>query len=224
MFGRKEREYASCGFMDFEALADFAEELSFDELLSVNGGCGGGCGGGSYSSSYTPSITSSGGSSTSSSSSGVTCSNGIIYSSNLGCGGSLTAGLKKSIAKYQNDPYIFGKYDCDIWVEKVLKENGVDISVWGSASSNDVAAHEKNLNGKTTDTPTGTWNVVLMTDSDVFTVNHALLMESHSDGSVTVYQHSRDTSANVSSGETYSSVQAFQNAYAYNDFDYLKIQ
>lgn len=42
MFGRKEREYASCGVMDFEALADFAEELSFDELLSVNGGCGGG--------------------------------------------------------------------------------------------------------------------------------------------------------------------------------------
>ena len=41
MFGRKEREYASCGFMDFEAIADFAEELSFDELLSVNGGCGG---------------------------------------------------------------------------------------------------------------------------------------------------------------------------------------
>ncbi len=44
MFGRKEWEYASCGFMAFEALADFAEELSFDELLSVNGGCGGGGG------------------------------------------------------------------------------------------------------------------------------------------------------------------------------------
>ena len=43
--------------MDFEAIADFAEELSFDELLSVNGGCGGGCGGGgggSYSPSYSP--------------------------------------------------------------------------------------------------------------------------------------------------------------------------
>ena len=58
MFGKRTREYADCGFMDFEALAEFSEELSFDELLSVNGGCGGGCGGGGGSGNgYTPSYT-----------------------------------------------------------------------------------------------------------------------------------------------------------------------
>ena len=89
MFIRKEREYASCGFMDFEALADFAEELSFDELLSVNGGCGGGCGGGgggSYSPSYSPSRSSSGSGSSSSSGCGGTGTSSSSSSSS-GCGG-----------------------------------------------------------------------------------------------------------------------------------------
>ena len=89
MFGRKEREYASCGFMDFEALADFAEELSFDELLSVNGGCGGGGGGGgggSYSPSYSPSRSSFGSGSSSSSGCGG-AGTSSSSSSSSGCGG-----------------------------------------------------------------------------------------------------------------------------------------
>ena len=89
MFGKKEREYASCGFMDFEALADFAEELSFDELLSVNGGCGGGCGGGgggSYTPSYSPSRPSSGGGSSSTSGCGG-AGTSSSSSSSSGCGG-----------------------------------------------------------------------------------------------------------------------------------------
>ena len=92
MYGRKEREYASCGFMDFEALADFAEELSFDELLSVNGGCGGGCGGVRTTSSSSGcggrvSTSSSCGGGVKATSSSSSCGGSSSSSSSSGCGG-----------------------------------------------------------------------------------------------------------------------------------------
>lgn len=181
-----------------------ALELGYSQLIAVNGGCG--C---SFSGSC-------GGSSSSSFSSVTTVSpsvNGIP---------DRDAKLTMSINGSMKSSYVYGKNDCDIWVQEVLKNAGCDItSVWGDARNNTVADHEKKLAGKTTDYASTGWNVVLMTDSNKYSINHCGLANVQSNGTVLFYQNSK--SVGGPSVEQYSSVSAFQKAYAYSDFDYYKI-
>ena len=117
--------------------------------------------------------------------------------------------------------YELGVFDCDIWVQQTLEKNGVDIkSLWGDAVTTNVAGHEEALEGLTTDSPVAGWSVVLMTDSDKYSINHTGLIKVNDDGSCDLYQNSKYNKYH----EHYSSVTAFESAYAYNDFDYLKVK
>ena len=117
--------------------------------------------------------------------------------------------------------YKAGTFDCDIWVQNTLKDNGIDITnLWGDAYSTNVAGHEEALEGLTTDSPGVGWRIVLMTDSDIYSVNHTGLLKVNEDGSCVLYQNSKYSPSH----EDYSSVSAFESAYGYNDFDYLKVK
>ncbi|AEJ20317.1 hypothetical protein [Gracilinema caldarium] len=144
---------------------------------------------------------------------------GNVASAVLNEGNNITTAINDSINSHSNEQYIYGKNDCDIWVEKVLKDAGIDISyIWGSAISNDVDQHEKMLEGKTANVPQTGFSVVLMTDHKPTNnfISHTGILELHSDGSCTLYQHSRSSELK----EDYPSIQQFQNTYGYNDFDY----
>jgi len=169
---------------------------------------------GSYNTGY-PNI----GSSTGDTTAGLFNPYGNVVSEMLNEGINITSAINNSINIHSNESYIYGKDDCDIWVENVLKDAGIDISyLWGSAECNDVDQHEKKLEGKKTNVPQTGFSVVLMTDHKPTNnfISHTGILELHSDGSCTLYQHSRSSELK----ENYSSIQQFQNTYGYNDFDY----
>jgi len=191
------------------------KELGYLQLVGVNGGCSGYCGfsGSGYSRSYSYSVSSYSGScgvtSGSNTSSDVSTRSKKIQEA-------VDASLREKKA------YEYGVNDCDIWVENVLSKAGINIaSEWGAAKDNCVADHETKLRSKTTDVAGSGWSVVLMTDSDKYSINHCGLANIQKDGTVLFYQNTK--SANGASVEKYSSVTEFQNAYAYNDFDYYKV-
>ncbi len=122
--------------------------------------------------------------------------------------------------KTKKGEYDLGTFDCDIWVQETLKNLGKDITEqWNDAKTTNVAGHEQALEGQTTNTPDNGWSVVLMTDSDKYSINHTGLIRVNDDGSCDLYQNSKYNPYE----EHYSSVKEFENAYAYNDFDYLHV-
>lgn len=180
------------------------KELNYGDLLAVNGGCSGSCSG-FYSSVRTS----------------TTQNPTNVPVGNLSGDTRLVNAIEKNMDKKTNS-YVFGKNDCDIWTEKVLKEAGFDISnQWGKAEYCSVAEHEKALASKTTDAASVGWSVVLMTDSSKYTTDHCGIIKVENNGTVSFYQNTK--SAGGPTCEKYSSVKAFQSAYAYSDFDYLKI-
>lgn len=198
------------------------KELNYGELIAVNGGCSGSCTG--YTGSFTGLIKTSTQNPIPTTSLNFTTSgsgNCSTSTSSISGGDRVNTAILNNLSKEKN-PYIAGKNDCDIWTENVLKQAGFDISgIWGQASTMTVAEHEKKLAGKTTDVASSGWSVVLMTDSDKYSTNHCGIVNVSKDGSVMFYQNTKSTGGPCI--ERYSSVKAFQAAYAYNDFDYLKI-
>ena len=197
MFGKRTREYADCGFMDFEALAEFSEELSFDELLSVNGGCGGGCGGGGGSGNgYTPSYTPN-----PNPPSKPTKSSPSITSTSSGCGGtpvtkdaptppvqtttlSSIDKIEDAISKVGDKEYVVGKYQCDEYVNEVIEKAGYkskDFYVDNPSGKNvDQHISELTNSGKSYSTnasslDNGTY-VVFMSDNDKSKASHASIL------------------------------------------------
>lgn len=178
------------------------KELNYGDLLAVNGGCSGSCSGTYSSMGMSPKLPN--------------MPIGILSGNTR-----LTTAIERNLDKSTNK-YVFGKNDCDIWTEKVLKDAGFDISSqWGKAEYCSVADHEKVLANKTTDVASVGWSVVLMTDSSKYTTDHCGIIKVENNGTVSFYQNTK--SAGGPTCEKYSSVKAFQSAYAYSDFDYLKI-
>ncbi|MHB9152886.1 MAG: hypothetical protein ACYC2S_09530, partial [Spirochaetales bacterium] len=78
--------------------------------------------------------------------------------------------------------YKEGVNDCDIWVETVLKQAGVDVSsAWGSARTTTAKGHETILSSKLTDNPPLGWSI------EIADSNHVSLVRVNVDGSVDVY-------------------------------------
>lgn len=207
------------------------KELNYGELLSVNGGSGScegfglpivpsyyfGCSGNTGSSS-----SSSG--SYSGACSGGSHSYGSSISASLVCSGNADATNKliSIINDVSERTYTFGSWDCDIFVQTVLKDYGKDISgLWGDARSNDVAAHSRNLAGMTSSQPGSGWSVVMMTESSKYSINHCGLAYINSDGSVNFYNNTKSAGHVIL--EKYNSVAAFQRDFAYSKFDYYRL-
>ena len=75
-----------------------------------------------------------------------------------------------------------GENDCDIWVETVLKQAGIDISnSWGNASSNGVSGHVKKLLGQLSNQAPQGWSVEIIDGS------HVALVRVNNDGSADLY-------------------------------------
>ena len=78
--------------------------------------------------------------------------------------------------------YVDGVNDCDIWVETVLKQAGVDISSsWGKASSTSVSGHAKKLSGKLSNKAPEGWSVEFIDGS------HVALVRVNEDGSADLF-------------------------------------
>ena len=78
--------------------------------------------------------------------------------------------------------YERGVNDCDIWVEKILRDAGVDIaSRWGRAKATSVKEHMKILAGKLIDKAPKGWSIEFV-DND-----HVALIRVNDDGSADVY-------------------------------------
>ena len=82
----------------------------------------------------------------------------------------------------KGQPYREGTNDCDIWVENVLRQAGVDVSsAWGSARATTAKGHETILSSKLTDKAPLGWSI------EIADSNHVSLVRVNADGSVDVY-------------------------------------
>lgn len=228
--------------MFMSLLLNACKELSYGELLSVNGGCVGApltqvCTSPTFIS-YSSSCTGWGVSRTSGDSIyvgiGGGCSSGknviidikdsLPMGASSGCSGisDSNQNLLKAISDSSTKTYNFGTWDCDIFVESVLKECGKDISkIWGDAKNTDIQGHADNLSNLTTSKPKEGWSVVMMTKSDKYSVNHCGLAYVNSDGSVDFYNNTKSAGHVIL--EKYNSVSSFQKDFAYSTFDYYKV-
>ena len=78
--------------------------------------------------------------------------------------------------------YKEGVNDCDIWVETVLKQAGVDISSqWGPAKSTNVSGHRTRLLSKLKGQVSQGWSIQIIDSS------HVALIRVNSDGSADLY-------------------------------------
>ena len=135
--------------------------------------------------------------------------------------------------KYSAENNLGQKYrddnQCDSWVEKVLKEAGIDPSKFlaGDADSNDVAAHIANAieKGIASDNPgEGSWSIVLMDKGKTKKhTPHAGLLYVDSKGKATFYDMSKNNSGSLSRRQNYGSVSLFQGDYGYRRFTYVGV-
>jgi len=78
--------------------------------------------------------------------------------------------------------YLAGENDCDIWIENVLQQSGIDISdVWGSARNTSVKGHLKALKGKLRKNASLGWNIQIIDES------HVALVRVNKDGSADLF-------------------------------------
>lgn len=228
------------------------KELTYGELLSVNGGCVGYTVRVSSTSpvttvnmspvSYSTPTTSFSGSCTASLGPGATMGP-TITNPGVGLSGNCSINcdynkkgmpmpidstkntnnnLLSAINANMGKEYVFGTWDCDIFVETVLKSCGNNISkLWGSAASNNVQTHADKLSKYTTSKPEKGWSIVMMTKSDKYSVDHCGLAYVNKDGSVDFYNNTKSAGHVIL--EKYKSVSAFQKDFAYSTFDYYKV-
>jgi hypothetical protein len=109
-----------------------------------------------------------------------------------------------------------------------LDDAGYDISsIWGDASTTNCDGHEIALEGKTTNTASTGWSVVIMSDSTTGAEAHTGLIKVSSSGSVTFADESSGNQNSNSARHYFSSVSAFESHYtqnsSYTDYDYYHV-
>ena len=92
------------------------------------------------------------------------------------------------------EEYVKGINDCDIWVEKVVKEAGISLpSTWSPATNTTVAMHVKNMANELQNSPRPGANIIFHNN------NHALIGYLNDDGTFDIAQ-------NTSNPESYNRV------------------
>jgi len=90
--------------------------------------------------------------------------------------------IKKAAEEHLGEIYVTGTNDCDIWIEKVLKEAGKDITnIWGKAVDNSVKRHKEILGSQVAKGFTEGVSVVFQDEGHV-----GLIIENR-DGSADLY-------------------------------------
>ncbi len=78
--------------------------------------------------------------------------------------------------------YLAGENDCDIWIENVLRQGGIEISgIWGNARNTSVKGHIKALKGRLRRTASTGWNIQIIDES------HVTLVRVNEDGSADLF-------------------------------------
>ncbi len=79
--------------------------------------------------------------------------------------------IEKAVNNHLDEEYVRGTNDCDIWVEKVLKEAGVDLpEEWKDAKDTTVEKHREDMKYILTDKPSAGTNIGLSDEG------HAILL------------------------------------------------
>jgi RHS repeat-associated protein len=116
----------------------------------------------------------------------------------------------------------YSTWDCDAWIEKTLREAGVDIvERWGAAEKTKVAGHIANLEGQTQSAMPERFSIVMM---DQGTLDpHAGVVERTSEGRVILYHSTK--SVGESTTRDFASQEAFEAEYkTYGRFSYWPIR
>lgn len=85
--------------------------------------------------------------------------------------------------------------DCDIWLENVLLQGGIDISaIWGAAKSTSVSRHSELLRGKLSTTAPLGWSIEIIDNS------HVALVRINKDGSADLFHQGYNAGTNPTNG------------------------
>lgn len=88
--------------------------------------------------------------------------------------------------------YVEGINDCDIWVETVLRQAGIDISAqWGSAKDTRIKGHQKLLSMKLQNSAPLGWSIQIIDEA------HIALIRINKDGSADVYHQGYNEKTDV---------------------------
>ena len=121
--------------------------------------------------------------------------------------GKWTAKMKTAIdAVDMKKEYVSGKWDCDIFVESIVKTEGSGASLpssWKGAEGTNVATHLKNMKDDLKDAPSEGTNIVFHGG------NHAMLMGVNDDGTVDVTHISSSNKDKLATNTRWSSLKAF---------------
>jgi hypothetical protein len=78
--------------------------------------------------------------------------------------------LQAVLERHKDETYVSGINDCDIWVEKVVKEAGISLpETWSPAANTTVAMHVKNMENERQNSPSPGANIIFHNN------NHALI-------------------------------------------------
>lgn len=89
--------------------------------------------------------------------------------------------------------YLAGENDCDIWIENVLNQGGIDIaSRWGSAKNTSIRDHRQRIVKQLRKTQPKGWSIMIIDAS------HAALTKLNDDGSIDIYHQGQNLNSDGS--------------------------
>ena len=100
--------------------------------------------------------------------------------------GLFSAELQEAIDNHIGETYVLGVNDCDIWVEKVVKEANPNSTLdtdWGLAKETTAHGHKEKLAGKLTDSMEHHGDYIAIQESDNRGI-HVMLVSYNEDGTV----------------------------------------